>query len=130
MVFDESRHRIVRMAQKLSSRQVAQLEYLQTLPRRFQRIHAVIEEMSALRADDVVVRGLIRLLDEIKGKSGGLSLTNLADTAGLMATMARRGGGLQMKVRGLRELFGSLKINYEAALRSATTPEPGPEPES
>lgn len=130
MVFDESRHRIVRMAQKLSSRQVAQLEYLQTLPKRFQRIHAVIEEMSALRADDVVVRGLIRLLDEIKGKSGGLSLTNLADTAGLMATMARRGGGLQMKVRGLRELFGSLKINYEAALRSATTPEPGPEPES
>ena len=129
MVFDESRHRIVRMAQKLSSRQVAQLEYLQTLPRRFQRIHAVIEEMSALRADDVVVRGLIRLLDEIKGKSGGLSLTNLADTAGLMATMARRGGGLQMKVRGLRELFGSLKINYEAALRSATTPEPGPQPE-
>ena len=130
MVFDESRHRIVRMAQKLSSRQVAQLEYLQTLPQRFQRIHAVIEEMSALRADDVVVRGLIRLLDEIKGKSGGLSLTNLADTAGLMATMARRGGGLQMKVRGLRELFGSLKINYEAALRSATTPEPGPQPES
>ena len=130
MVFDESRHRIVRMAQKLSSRQVAQLEYLQTLPRRFQRIHAVIEEMSALRADDVVVRGLIRLLDEIKGKSGGLSLTNLADTAGLMATMARRGGGLQMKVRGLRELFGSLKINYEAALRSATTPEAGPTPEN
>ena len=28
-----------------------------------------------------------------------------------------------MKVRGLRELLGSLKINYEAALRSATTPE-------
>jgi hypothetical protein len=26
-------------------------------------------------------------------------------------------------VRGLRELLGSLKINYEAALRSATTPE-------
>ena len=28
-----------------------------------------------------------------------------------------------MKVRGLRELLGSLKINYEAAMRSATTPE-------
>jgi hypothetical protein len=26
-------------------------------------------------------------------------------------------------VRGLRELLGSLKINYEAAMRSATTPE-------
>ncbi len=52
-----------------------------------------------------------------------LRLNGVADTAGLMATMTRRGGGLQMKVRGLRELLGSLKINYEAALRSATTPE-------
>jgi hypothetical protein len=40
-----------------------------------------------------------------------------------MGTMARRGGGLQMKVRGLRELLGSLKTNYEGALRQATTPE-------
>ena len=77
----------------------------------------------SLRADDVVVRGLARLLDQIKAESGALSLTGLADTAGLMSTMTRRGGGLQMKVRGLRELFGSLKINYEAAMRSATTPE-------
>jgi hypothetical protein len=111
------------MALKLSSRQQAQLGYLQTLPPKFQRIYAVIEEMASLRADDVVVRGLARLLDEIKGNAGSLSLTGLADTAGLMATMTRRGGGLQMKVRGLRELLGSLKINYEAAMRSATTPE-------
>jgi hypothetical protein len=111
------------MAVKLSSRQQAQLAYLQTLPPKFQRIHAVIEEMSALRADDLVVRGLARLLDEIKANAAALSLTGLADTAGLMATMTRRGGGLQMKVRGLRELLGSLKINHEAAMRSATTPE-------
>jgi len=69
------------------------------------------------------VRGLCRLLDEIEGNASALSLTGMADTAGLMSTMARRGGGLQMKVRGLRELQGSLKINYEAAMRSATTPE-------
>ena len=111
------------MAVKLSSRQQAHLAYLQTLPPKFQRIYAVIEEMATLRADDVVVRGLARMLDEIKGNAGSLSLTGLADTAGLMATMTRRGGGLQMKVRGLRELLGSLKINYEAAMRSATTPE-------
>jgi hypothetical protein len=42
--------------------------------------------------------------------------------------MTRRGGGLQMKVRGLRELFGSLKINYEAAMRAASTPESGTDP--
>jgi len=111
------------MAVKLSSRQQAQMAYLQTLPPKFGRIHATIEEMSALRADDIVVRGLSRLLDEIKGNASALSLSGLAETAGLMATMTRRGGGLQMKVRGLRELLGSLKINYEAAMRSASTPE-------
>jgi hypothetical protein len=114
------------MAVKLSSRQQAQLAYLQTLPPKFGRMHAVIEEMAGLRADEAVVRGFCRLLDEIKGNAAALSLTGLADTAGLMSTMARRGGGLQMKVRGLRELQGSLKINYEAAIRSASTPEGTP----
>jgi hypothetical protein len=116
------------MAVKLTSRQHAQLGYLQTMPPKFQRIHAVIEEMGSLRADDAVVRGLARLLDEIKGNASALSLTGLAETAGIMGTMTRRGGGLQMKVRGLRELLASLKINYEAAMRSATTPE-SPTPE-
>jgi hypothetical protein len=116
------------MAVKLTSRQQAQLAYLQTVPPKFQRIHAVIEEMSALRADESVVRGLGRLLDEIKGNAAALSLTGIAETAGIMGTMTRRAGGLQMKVRGLRELLGSLKINYEAAMRSATTPEsPAPD---
>jgi hypothetical protein len=114
------------MGAKLSSRQVAQLAYLESLRPRFGRIHAVIEEMAALRADDVVVRGLARLLDQIKAEASALSLTGMAETAGIMSTMTRRGGGLQMKVRGLRELLGSLRINYDAAMRAATTPEPGP----
>ena len=113
------------MAQKLSSRQQAQLAYLQTLPPRLGRIHAVIEEMAGLRADDMVVRGLARLLDQIKAEAAALSLSGLAETAGIMGTMTRRGGGLQMKVRGLRELLGSLKMAYEAAMRSATTPGSG-----
>ena len=113
------------MAVKLSSRQLAQLSYLESLPPRFGRIHAVIEDMAGLRTDEAVVRGLARLLDQIKGEAGALSLTGLAETAGFMSTMTRRGGGLQMKVRGLRELLGSLKLNFEAAMRSATTAEPG-----
>ena len=116
------------MAVKLSSRQLAQLAYLESLPPRFGRIHAVIEEMSALRADDVVVRGLARLLDQIKAESGALSLTGMAETAGLMSTMTRRGGGLQMTVRGLRELLGqqhhdASDVECLEALRHAATAE-------
>ena len=40
-----------------------------------------------------------------------------------MATLASRTSGLQTRVRGLREGFGSLKINYEGAIRAATKEE-------
>ena len=110
------------MALKLSSRQQAQLGFLQAVPPKLGRIHAAIEQMSTLKADDVVVRGLGRVLDELKANAQSMGLTGFAETCGLMGTMSRRGGGLQMKVRGLRELLGSLKINYEAALKNASTP--------
>jgi len=110
------------MSQKLSSRQHAQLALLQTLPPKFHRMQATIEEMGALRADEVMVRGLARQLDELRVKAQGLNLGKVAESAGLMAMMARRSGGLQVRVRGLRELLANLKINYDAALREATTP--------
>jgi hypothetical protein len=118
------------MAPKLSSRQQAQLAFLQQLPPKFQRIHSVIEQMAGPRVDEAIIRGLGRLLDELKGKATGLSLNGIADTAGIMGTMLRRGGGVQFRVRGLRELLGSLKSNYEGALRSATTPDAGEDPEA
>lgn len=118
------------MAIKLSSRQQAQLAYLELLPPKLSRIRGVVEQMAGPRTDETIVRGLGRLLDEIKGNASALSLGGLAETAGIMGTMLRRGGGAQMKVRGLRESLGSLKIKYDAAMRSATTPEglPGEEP--
>lgn len=111
------------MVPRLSSRQQAQLAYLQLLPPKLARIHSVVEQMASLRTDEAIVRGLGRLLDEIKGNAATLNLTGLAETAGIMGTMLRRGGGLQLKVRGLRESLGSLKTHYEAAMRSATMPE-------
>jgi hypothetical protein len=111
------------MAVKLTSRQQAQLAFLQTLPPKIQRIHSIIEQMGALQADEVVVKGMGRVLDEVKSGASQLSISGVAETAGLMSSMNRRGGGIQIKVRGLRELFGSLKINYDAALKAAVTPE-------
>jgi hypothetical protein len=108
---------------KLSSRQQAQLAFLERLPPKFQRMHGIIEQMAGLRVDETIVRGFSRLLDEIKGNASALSLNGIAETAGLMGTMLRRGGGLQFRVRGLREMLGSLKTNYEGALRAANTPE-------
>ena len=111
------------MAIKLTSKQHQQLSYLETLPPKFQRATGVIEQMSVAKADDHAVRGLCRMLDEVKANAQSLGLPGLADAAGIMGTMARRGGGVQMKVRGLRELLGTLRANYEGALKKAMTPE-------
>jgi hypothetical protein len=111
------------MSLKLSARQQAQLAYLQSLPPRFSRIKHTVELMASLKADEATVRALGRQLDEIRANAQALSLGGLAETCGLMSTISRRGGGLQMKVRGLRELMGSLQVNYEGALRAASQPE-------
>ena len=110
------------MASKQSSRQQAQLAYLQLLPQKLQRIYSVVEQMASPRVDEALARGLGRLLDDIKGNAASLSLGGLSETAGRMGMLVRSGGGMPLKVRGLRELQGSLKINYDAALRSANTP--------
>lgn len=75
--------------------------------------------MAIGQADDVMIRQMSRLLDEIKA---GAEAQGIAETAGLMSTVSRRGGGLQMKVRGLKELLGSLDVNYEGAMKRASTP--------
>ena len=111
------------MASKLSSRQQAQLAYLELLPQKFQRIYSVIEQMASPRVDEALARGLGRLLDDIKGNAASLSLAGLAETAGRMGMLLRGRGGLPEKVRGLREMQSSLKANYDAALRLVTTPD-------
>src|SRR5262245_44727622 len=106
---------------------------LETLPQKFEVVRRLVEEIASLRADDVMIRRLCRILDEARASANGIGLVALAETLGHMSMMARRGGGLQMKVRGLREGLGSLKINYEGALRAASTPEaeaPGTEGKS
>ncbi|MGD9523850.1 MAG: hypothetical protein AB7N73_09710 [Gemmatimonadales bacterium] len=116
------------MAAKLTARQQAQLAWLETLPRKFERLTRSIEQLSGHRADETQVRTTQRLLEELKAQASQLNLTPLGEAFGIMATMLRRPGGHQLKVRGLGELLAGAKINYEGALRSASTPEAeGPE---
>ena len=110
----------------LSGAQQAQLVYLATLPPKFERIHRLVEEIANLQGGEMTVKTLGRILDELRNQSSSLSLNSLADVFGMMSMVARRGGGLQMKVRALREGQAGLKVNYEGALRQASTPEGKP----
>ena len=110
----------------LSGAQQAQLAYLGSLPPKFERIHRLVEETANLQGGEMTVKTLCRILDELRNQASSLMLNSLADVFGMMSMVARRGGGLQMKVRALREGQQSLKVNYEGALRSASTPEGKP----
>ncbi|PYP42653.1 MAG: hypothetical protein DMD43_02150 [Gemmatimonadetes bacterium] len=112
------------MADKLTARQQSQLALLRTLQPRFEQMHRLIEEIAGLRADDSVVRRLCRLLDATRAAADGVGLNAMAETMGVMGTMARRGGGMQMKIQGLRDGLRSLKINFEGAVREASTGTP------
>lgn len=106
----------------LSGAQQAQLAYLGTLPPKLERIHRLVEEIANLHGGETTTKALTRMLDELRNGASTLLLNSLADTFGMMSMVARRGGGLQMKVRALREGLASLKTNYEGALRMASTP--------
>ena len=111
------------MATKISSKQLARLAILETFPPKFDQIHRAIEEMASLRADESVGRRLARKLDEMKAAAQSIGEGAVAESCGVMAMLARRSGGLQMRVRGLRENFGGLKVNFEGAMKAATREE-------
>jgi hypothetical protein len=116
------------MAAKLTTGQQASLAVLETFRAKFDQIHRIIEEMGTMRADETQVRRLARTLDEMKAAAGSIGEGAVADSCGVMATLARRTGGHQMVVRGLREGLMGLKTNFEGAYRKASTP--GEEAES
>ena len=111
------------MALSLSPKQVSQLAFLQLLPPKLQRVQSVIEQMNNTKLDETAVRGMIRVLDEMKAGASQQSLNGLADALGGTASMARRGGGLQVKIRGLRDLMVSVRTNYDMAVKKASIPE-------
>lgn len=111
------------MALKLSARQQAQLAFLERLPPKIQKIGSTIEQMGGGQADDVTVRQLIRVSDEMKAGASQLGINSLADAAANLAAMGRRGGGMQVKVRGLRDALVVMKQSFDAAMKKATTEE-------
>jgi hypothetical protein len=108
---------------QLSAKQLSQLAFLQLLPPKIYRIQRVIEQMNDPKLDETAVRGMIRVLDEMKAGASQLSMNGLAEAFSAMGSMARRGGGMQVKIRGLNDLMGSVKQNLESATKKASIPE-------
>lgn len=109
------------MAVKLSSRQQAQVAFLEPYGRQITAMNSLIEQMASPKADEQLGRTLLRQVSASKTQAQGLGLTRLADAMGAIEQTARRTGGGVSKFRTLRELYQMLKINYDQAVKVATT---------
>ncbi len=115
---------------RLSAKQQSQLGFLQILPAKLQRLNGVIEQMAGGKVDESLVRGMIRVLDESKAHASQLGMNGLADACSQMASTARRGGGQQVKVRGLKDNLAYIRTQLEMATKKASIPEAVHEPEA
>lgn len=110
------------MALKLSSRQQAQVAFLDAQVPKLARVHTLIEKLNSPSELESSRKSLARLLDEMKSGASGLGLTGIASTASMMAGLARGTGGLHTRLRGLREGLAGLKINCDGARKAASKP--------
>jgi len=107
-------------------RRVAEIqEYLKIT----ERVKRLVTELEANRAAQPnVLKGICetiaRDLSQMRQRALTSNIGTIADVAGAMSVMAARGGGVNMKVRGLADGVNSLTMQLEHALKVASTPEP------
>jgi len=124
------------MAQhKLTAEQVRRIEEIQEFQRTVDEVQHRVAELDANRAAQT--RTIQQLCDRIAKETQQLrqrtltaNIGTVGDVAGAMSVMAGRGGGMNMKIRGLTDGVNSLRMQLDTALKQAMTPEPKqPEPE-
>ncbi len=121
--------------QKLTAEQVRRIEEIQELQRTVDVVKHLVAELDANRAAQT--RTVQQLCDRIAKETQQLrqrtltaNIGTVGDVAGAMSVMAGRGGGMNMKIRGLTDGVNSLGMQLDTALKQAMTPEPKqPEPE-
>jgi hypothetical protein len=109
------------VALKLSSKQQAQLQFLEPFARQIVNMNSLIEQMNAPKVDEQIGRNLLRICSAAKVNCMGLGLARMADNLGQLEQTARRNGGGIARLRTLREVHTALKQAYEVAMKGATT---------
>jgi len=107
-------------------RRVVEIEEYLKITERVKRLVTELEENRAAQPN--VLRGICetiaRDLSQMRQRALTSNIGTIADVAGAMSVMAARGGGINMKVRGLADGVNSLTMQLEHALKVASTPEP------
>jgi len=115
------------MADKLTPEQYRRLDEVREYLKEVQHIKKLVAELEGSRAGRATIiqsicESIARELSELRQRTRTAKLGSVPDTAGAMSVMAARGGGINMKIRGLSEGVASLTMELEQAIRAASTP--------
>jgi hypothetical protein len=116
------------MVAKLTVDQLRRIEEIEEYQKVVDHTHHLVQELGANRAAPTIVLARIceaisRDMSKMRQRSLTSNIGTIADVAGALAVMASRGGGLNMKLRGLEDGVNSLKLQLDHALKMASTPE-------
>ncbi len=115
--------------QQLTAEQVRRIAEIQEFQRTVAIVKHLVAELEANRAGQT--RTIQQLSDRIAKETQQLrqraltaNIGTIGDVAGTMSVMAARGGGMNMKIRGLTDGVNNLGMQLDTALKHAMTPEP------
>lgn len=114
--------------QKLTAGQARRVEEVEAFQRTIAKVRALVLELESNRAAKTsIVAGLCshiaRELSQMRQRALTANIGTVGDTAGALAVMAVRSGGLNMKLRGLSDGLNSMDIQLDQSLKSALAPE-------
>jgi len=109
------------MAGKLSSDARMKIAAIEDARRQWDRIYALVEQLGSPSAGDAqALSGQIARAAQSASRmflTGGLG--TMATESDQLAVLARRGGSLQTKIRMMREVVASVRLNMERSQRAA-----------
>jgi hypothetical protein len=119
------------VAHKITADQAARIEQIQGFVKSVDHVARLVAELDSNRAAksktlENISESIARELSHLRQRALTANVGTIADVAGAMSVMAGRGGGINMKIRGLGDGVNSLRLQLDQALKQAMRP---PEPQ-
>lgn len=113
---------------KLTAGQTRRVEEVEAFQRTVAKVRSLLAELESNRAAKTsIVAGLCsqiaRELSQMRQRALSANVGTVGDTAGNVAVMAMRSGGLNMKLRGIADGLNSIDIQLDQSLKAALAPE-------
>ena len=117
------------MVTKLTANQQRRVGDIKQFQKVVEHVAKLVAEINSRRAAkatfiDNICESIARQLSQMRQRALTSGVGTIADVAGAMSVMAGRGGGIDMKIRGLSDGVNSLRMQLDQALKQAMTPEP------